>query len=235
MDQKDNFISDLLAKYKLALTRLDDALTKLEQQPTTLEEFAATNDALRTQLDELIQWKVRGKLFKKDNDVLRNELNTLNKDYWGRPKKIEAKSSKKNIQQDDYIKNLTKTRTGNKLKQMESTAELTNFTICTPPDFVKSDSTKIGVFGFGPGDFYKFLNAVPLKEKTVIYTVPKIEAHGEFFDWTKKVISECDCVFISDANKRLVISRTDDYKNVYVIDNKFDTIEKIVRMHGKKN
>ena len=116
MDQKDNFISDLLAKYKLALTRLDDALTKLEQQPTTLEEFAATNDALRTQLDELIQWKVRGKLFKKDNDVLRNELNTLNKDYWGRPKKIEAKSSKKNIQQDDYIKSLTKTRTGNKLK-----------------------------------------------------------------------------------------------------------------------
>ena len=116
MDQKDNFISDLLAKYKLALTRLDDALTKLERQPTTLEEFAATNDALRTQLDELIQWKVRGKLFKKDNDVLRNELNTLNKDYWGRPKKIEAKSSKKNIQQDDYIKNLTKTRTGNKLK-----------------------------------------------------------------------------------------------------------------------
>ena len=118
---------------------------------------------------------------------------------------------------------------------MEQSAELTNFTICTPPDFVKSDSTKIGVFGFGPGDFYKFLNAVPLKEKTVIYTVPKIEAHGEFFDWTKKVISECDCVFISDANKRLVISRTDDYKNVYVIDNKFDTIEKIVRMHGKKN
>jgi cell shape-determining protein MreC len=116
MDQKDKFIADLLAKYKLALTRLDDALTKLEQQPTTLEEFAASNDALRSQLDELIQWKVRGKMFKKDNDVLRDELNTLNKDYWGRPKKIEAKPSTKNIQQDDYIKNLTKSKTGNKLK-----------------------------------------------------------------------------------------------------------------------
>ncbi len=116
MDQKDKFIADLLAKYKLVLTRLDDALTKLEQQPTTLEEFAASNDALRSQLDELIQWKVRGKMFKKDNDVLRDELNTLNKDYWGRPKKIEAKPSTKNIQQDDYIKNLTKSKTGNKLK-----------------------------------------------------------------------------------------------------------------------
>ena len=55
-------------------------------------------------------------MFKKDNDVLRDELNTLNKDYWGRPKKIEAKPSTKNIQQDDYIKNLTKSKTGNKLK-----------------------------------------------------------------------------------------------------------------------
>jgi hypothetical protein len=113
MDQKDKFISDLLAKYKLALTRLDDALTKLEQQPTTLEEFAATNEQLRSQLDELIQWKVRGKMFKQDNDKLRNELS---KDYWGRPKKLEAKPSTKNIQQDDYIKNLTKSKTDNKLK-----------------------------------------------------------------------------------------------------------------------
>jgi len=116
MDQKDKFIADLLAKYKIALTRLDEALNKVNNQPTTLEEFAASNDALRSQLDELIQWKVRGKMFKKDNDVLRDELNTLNKDYWGRPKKIEAKPSTKNIQQDDYIKNLTKSKTGNKLK-----------------------------------------------------------------------------------------------------------------------
>jgi cell shape-determining protein MreC len=116
MDQKDKFIADLLAKYKIALTRLDEALNKINNQPTTLEEFAASNDALRSQLDELIQWKVRGKMFKKDNDVLRDELNTLNKDYWGRPKKIEAKPSTKNIQQDDYIKNLTKSKTGNKLK-----------------------------------------------------------------------------------------------------------------------
>ena len=98
------------------LIRLDEALNKVNNQPTTLEEFAASNDALRSQLDELIQWKVRGKMFKKDNDVLRDELNTLNKDYWGRPKKIEAKPSTKNIQQDDYIKNLTKSKTGNKLK-----------------------------------------------------------------------------------------------------------------------
>ncbi len=116
MDHKDNFISTLLEKYKLALVRLDDALNKLENQPTTLEEFVATNEKLRAQLDELIQWKVRGKLFKKDNDVLRNEINTLEKDYWGRPKKLEAKPSTKNIQQDDYIKNLTKSQTGNKLK-----------------------------------------------------------------------------------------------------------------------
>ena len=116
MDQKDKFITDLLAKYKLALIRLDDALTRLEQQPTTLEEFAATNDALRNQLDELVQWKVRGKMFKQDNDKLRTEINTLSKDYWGRPKKIEAKPSKKNIQQDDYIKNLTKKQTGTKIK-----------------------------------------------------------------------------------------------------------------------
>ena len=112
----EDIIADLLAKYKIALTRLDEALNKINNQPTTLEEFAASNDALRSQLDELIQWKVRGKMFKKDNDVLRDELNTLNKDYWGRPKKIEAKPSTKNIQQDDYIKNLTKSKTGNKLK-----------------------------------------------------------------------------------------------------------------------
>ena len=54
MDHKDNFINNLLEKYKLALTRLDDALVRLEQQPTTLEEFAATNEKLRSQLDELI-------------------------------------------------------------------------------------------------------------------------------------------------------------------------------------
>ena len=117
---------------------------------------------------------------------------------------------------------------------MEQTAELTNFTICTPPDLIVTDSTKIGVFGFGPDDFYKFLNPVPLKEKTVIYTVPKIERQQEFWDWTKKVINTCDCVFINNENKRMVISKTDDYKNVYIIDNTFDTIEKIVRLHGKE-
>tara|TARA_Y100000114_G_C11711460_1_gene303698 strand:+ start:131 stop:472 length:342 start_codon:yes stop_codon:yes gene_type:complete len=113
MDNKDKFINTLLEKYKLALTRLDKALIELQERPTTLEEFAATNEQLRAQLDELIQWKVRGKMFKQDNDKLRNELS---KDYWGRPKKLEAKPSTKNIQQDDYIKNLTKSKTDNKLK-----------------------------------------------------------------------------------------------------------------------
>ena len=113
MDNKDNFINTLLEKYKLALTRLDKALIELQKRPTTLEEFAATNEQLRAQLDELIQWKVRGKMFKQDNDKLRNELS---KDYWGRQKKLEAKPSTKNIQQDDYIKNLTKSKTDNKLK-----------------------------------------------------------------------------------------------------------------------
>ena len=95
--------------------RIANAQLSMETRPS-LEEFAASNEALRKQLDELIQWKVRGKMFKQDNDKLRNEINTLSKDYWGRPKKLDAKPSTKNIQQDDYIKNLTKSQTGNKLK-----------------------------------------------------------------------------------------------------------------------
>ena len=116
MDHKDKFINVLLEKYKLALTRLDKVLQELHDRPKTLEEFAETNEALRQQLNELVQWKVRGKIFKQDNEKLRTEINTLSKDYWGRPKKIEAKPSKKNIQQDDYIKNLTKKQTGTKIQ-----------------------------------------------------------------------------------------------------------------------
>mgnify|MGYP001159676533 FL=1 len=118
---------------------------------------------------------------------------------------------------------------------MEQTAELTNFTICTPPDLFVSESTKIGVFGFGPKDFYTFLNAIPLKEKTVIYTIPTIEQEINYIDWSKKVIAVCDCVFINREDKKMVISRSDNYKNVYMIDNKFDTIAEIVRLHGKKD
>ncbi len=118
---------------------------------------------------------------------------------------------------------------------MEQTTELTNFIICTPPDLFENDSTKIGVFGFGPEDFYKFLNAVPLKEKTVIYTIPTIEKSVDWMDWTKKVIAMSDCTFINNQTKRMVISRTDNYKNVYMIDNKFNTIAEIVRLHGKKD
>ena len=55
-------------------------------------------------------------MFKQENDKLRIEMNTLTKDYWGRPKKIEAKPSTKNIQQDVYVKNLTKKQTDTKIK-----------------------------------------------------------------------------------------------------------------------
>ena len=116
MDSKDKQIQDIWQRYRKVLTRLQVALDELESRPKTLEEFAQTNDALRNQLNELTQWKVRGKMFKQDNDKLRTEINTLSKDYWGRPKKIEAKPSKKNIQQDDYIKNLTKKQSDTKIK-----------------------------------------------------------------------------------------------------------------------
>lgn len=116
MDNKDKQIQDIWQKYRKVLTRLQEALDEIESRPKTLEEFAETNDALRKQLNELTQWKVRGKMFKQDNDKLRTEINTLSKDYWGRPKKIEAKPSRKNIQQDAYIKNLTKKQTDIKIK-----------------------------------------------------------------------------------------------------------------------
>tara|TARA_S200002703_G_scaffold158102_2_gene167615 strand:+ start:2656 stop:3009 length:354 start_codon:yes stop_codon:yes gene_type:complete len=109
-------IDNLWQKYRTVLKRLLEALEELENRPKTLEEFAESNDALRNQLNELMQWKVRGKMFKQDNDKLRTEINTLSKDYWGRPKKIEAKPSRKNIQQDDYIKNLTKKQSDTKIK-----------------------------------------------------------------------------------------------------------------------
>ena len=115
---------------------------------------------------------------------------------------------------------------------MEQTTELTKFQIVTPPDFYPTKSVSIGVFGFGPNDFYKFLNTVPLKEQTVIYTITGDPT--ESIDWMKKVIAMCDCVFMNKDGKRMVISKTDQFKNVYMIDNKFDTIEKIVRLHGKK-
>ena len=54
-------------------------------------------------------------------------------------------------------------------------------------------------------------------------------------DWTKKVIAMSDCTFINNQTKRMVISRTDNYKNVYMIDNTFDTIAEIVRLHGKED
>lgn len=122
MDSKDKQIQDIWQRYRKVLTRLQEALDELESRPKTLEEFAETNDALRNQLNELTQWKVRGKQFKVENDKLRDQQSIpvtgqpLSKDYWGRPKVIDAKPSKKNIQQDDYIKNLTKKQTDTKIK-----------------------------------------------------------------------------------------------------------------------
>ncbi len=122
MDSKDKQIQDIWQKYRRVLTQLEQALDELESRPKTLEEFAETNDALRNQLNELTQWKVRGKQFKLENDKLRDQQSIpvtgdpLSKDYWGRPKVIDAKPSKKNIQQDDYIKNLTKKQTDTKIK-----------------------------------------------------------------------------------------------------------------------
>tara|TARA_B100001059_G_scaffold231708_1_gene268075 strand:- start:939 stop:1307 length:369 start_codon:yes stop_codon:yes gene_type:complete len=122
LDSKDKQIQDIWQKYRRVLTQLEQALDELESRPKTLEEFAETNDALRNQLNELTQWKVRGKQFKLENDKLRDQQSIpvtgdpLSKDYWGRPKVIDAKPSKKNIQQDDYIKNLTKKQTDTKIK-----------------------------------------------------------------------------------------------------------------------
>ncbi len=75
-------------------------------------------------------------MYKAENDKLKEippidrsvstdiELETLDKDYWGRPKtipttpaeKTKAKPSRKNIAQDEYVKNLTKKQSDNKLK-----------------------------------------------------------------------------------------------------------------------
>ena len=129
MDNKSNqTISAIWKKYKRTLNLLDKALDDLEKKPNevivekiinvdkpspqTLDEIAATNEHLRKQINDLMQWKTRGKMYKVENEKLKL-------DYWGRPKQIpiaEAKPSKKNIQQDDYVKNLTKNKTDNKIK-----------------------------------------------------------------------------------------------------------------------
>jgi len=122
LDSKDKHLQHIWQKYRKVLMQLEQALDELDSRPKTLEEFAETNDALRNQLNELTQWKVRGKQFKQENDRLRAQQSIpvtgepLSKDYWGRPKVIDAKPSKKNIQQDDYIKNLTKKQTDTKIK-----------------------------------------------------------------------------------------------------------------------
>ena len=136
-------IKTIWKKYARTLKLLDKALDELEKKPKeiivevekpfprTLEEIANTNEALRRQLDDLIQWRLRAKMYKSENDRLKQippadrsvssdvESQTLDKDYWGRLKKIptiKAKPSKKNILQDQYIKNLTKKKTSTKNK-----------------------------------------------------------------------------------------------------------------------
>ena len=69
-------------------------------------------------------------MYKAENDKLKEippidrsvstdiELETLDKDYWGRFKiipTVKAKPSKKIIAQDEYVKNLTKKQSDNKI------------------------------------------------------------------------------------------------------------------------
>jgi len=124
-------IKTIWERYARTLKLLDKALDELDKRPKvpeTLEEIASLNEHLRKQIDELLEWKLRAKMYKAENDKLKQvppvdrsvsssiESDTLGKDYWGRPKVIEAKPSRKTIQQDDYVKSLTKSKTDNKIR-----------------------------------------------------------------------------------------------------------------------
>jgi|TARA_B100001964_G_scaffold36823_1_gene39686 hypothetical protein len=114
-------------------------------------------------------------------------------------------------------------------------SELTNINIVTPPDTIDTEAVQIGVFGFNQDEFYKFLNAIPLSEQMIIYTIPVPDPHEKYYPWVKEVIKKSDCVFFNKKHQRMVVSKSDNYKNVYIIDNKFETIKDIMRLHGKKN
>ena len=139
-------IKTIWERYAKTLKLLDKALDELDKKPKeviveiekplppTLEEVASTNEILRKQLDDLIQWRLRAKMYKAENEKLEKENEklkeiplidknvenqVLDKDYWGRLKiipTVRAKPSKKIIAQDEYVKNLTKKRSDNKIK-----------------------------------------------------------------------------------------------------------------------
>jgi len=139
-------IKTIWERYARTLKLLDKALDELDKKPKeviievekplppTLEEIANTNETLRKQLDDLIEWRLRAKMYKAENEKLEKENEklkeiplidknvenqVLDKDYWGRLKiipTVRAKPSKKIIAQDEYVKNLTKKRSDNKIK-----------------------------------------------------------------------------------------------------------------------
>ena len=139
-------IKTIWERYARTLKLLDKALDELDKKPKevivevekplppTLEEVANTNETLRKQLDDLIEWRLRAKMYKAENEKLEKENEklkeiplidknvenqVLDKDYWGRLKiipTVRAKPSKKIIAQDEYVKNLTKKRSDNKIK-----------------------------------------------------------------------------------------------------------------------
>ena len=139
-------IKTIWERYAKTLKLLDKALDELDKKPKeviveiekplppTLEEVASTNEILRKQLDDLIQWRLRAKMYKAENEKLEKENEklkeiplidknvenqVLDKDYWGRLKiipTVKAKPSKKIIAQDEYVKNLTKKQSDNKIK-----------------------------------------------------------------------------------------------------------------------
>ncbi len=132
---------------------------------------------------------------------------------------------------------MTKKQTDNKIKQMktDTDTELLNIKIVTPPDIIETDSVQVGVFGFNKDEFYNFLNACPLTEKMVIYTIPIPDPALKYYPWVKDVIKKADVVFFNKKNERLVVSKSDNMKNVYLIDNKFETLKDVMRLHGKEN
>ncbi|MBO06133.1 MAG: hypothetical protein CMI58_03735 [Parcubacteria group bacterium] len=115
--------------------------------------------------------------------------------------------------------------------------ELTNINIVTPPDLIDTTENKVqvGVFGFDKDEFYKFLNACPLTEEMIIYTIPIPNPHIKYYSWVKDVIKRANVVFFNKENKRMVMSKTDNMKNVYLIDKTFETIKDVMREHGKKH
>jgi len=145
-------IKTIWERYARTLKLLDKTLDELDKKPKevivevekplplTLEEVANTNEALRKQLDDLIEWRLRAKIHKAENEKVKEEVEklkkeieklkkippmdkhvenqVLDKDYWGRFKiipTVKAKPSKKIIAQDEYVKNLTKKQSDNKI------------------------------------------------------------------------------------------------------------------------